>query len=244
MKAHIALNAAEDVPGLVRITAAANHDTPFIQGLLLPKYSIAVFDKGYVDFSQYDLWTKQNVYWVTRLRAGTIVETISSNPVSDVVKAKGVISDQIVILGHTSHKNVTRIQARLVTYHDKVTNKTFSFITNNYKLAAFTICQIYKKRWQIELLFKRLKQNFPLKYFLGDNENAIRIQIWCVLIADLLIKIISSALKRRWSFSNLRSMIRIHLMTYSNLIQFLNAPEKALWDPSKTRNRGPTLFEK
>ena len=95
-------------------------------------------------------------------------------------------------------------------------------------MSATTIASIYKKRWQIELLYKRLKQNYPLKYFLGDSENAIKIQIWCSLIADLLLKVIKKAVAVKWSFSNLAAMIRLHLMTYINLFSFLKSPEKAL----------------
>ena len=95
-------------------------------------------------------------------------------------------------------------------------------------MKASTIANIYKKRWQIECLFKRLKQNYPLKYFLGDNENAIKIQIWSALITDLLIKIVKDKVKRKWSFSNIAGMIRLHLMTYIHLIRFLQNPEKAL----------------
>jgi IS4 transposase len=87
-------------------------------------------------------------------------------------------------------------------------------------MAATTIAKIYKYRWQIEILFKRLKQNYPLKYFLGDNENAIRIQIWCALIADLIVNVIKNQLKRKWSFANITSMIRLHLMTYTESISW------------------------
>lgn len=74
---------------------------------------------------------------------------------------------------------------------------------------------IYKKRWQIELLFKQLKQNFPLKYFLGDNENAIEIQIWTAMLANLLITLAKSKVKRKWAFSNLVSVVRLQLMNYT-----------------------------
>ena len=104
--------------------------------------------------------------------------------------------------------------------------RTFEFLTNNFLLPAEIIADLYKKRWLIEILFKRIKQNFPLKYFLGDNENAIKIQIWCAFIADLLIKIVQAQLKRKWAFSNLSSIIRLHLMSYISLFEFLNNPEK------------------
>jgi hypothetical protein len=91
-----------------------------------------------------------------------------------------------------------------------------------------TIAGLYKKRWQIEVLYKRLKQNYPLRYFLGDSENAIKIQVWCSLIADLLLKVIKKTAARSWSFANLAAMIRLHLMTYIDLKGFLKAPEKTL----------------
>ncbi len=98
------------------------------------------------------------------------------------------------------------------------------FITNNFKWPAAKVAAIYKRRWQIELLFKRLKQNTPLQYFLGDNPNAIKIQIFCALIADLLLKMATAKIKRAWSHSNLASLVRLHLMNYTNMTKFLEDP--------------------
>ena len=112
-------------------------------------------------------------------------------------------------------------------------------------MAPTTIAELYRNRWQIEVLFKRLKQNYPLKYFLGDNSNAIEIQIWCALIADLLLKVIQATTRRHWSFSNLTAMVRLHLMTYINLQQFLTYPEKSLraqWQKARTAFKHPALF--
>ena len=88
------------------------------------------------------------------------------------------------------------------------------------------VAAIYKLRWQIELLFKQLKQNFPLKYFLGDNENAIKIQIYCALIANLLMTVVQKSIKKAWAFSNLVSFCKIHLFNYIHLLRFLEKPEK------------------
>jgi len=93
-------------------------------------------------------------------------------------------------------------------------------------MRADLVAAIYKLRWQIELLFKQLKQNFPLKYFLGDNENAIKTQIYCVLIANLLMTVVQKMLKRSWAFSNLVSFCKIHLFNYIHLFRFLENPDK------------------
>jgi len=94
-------------------------------------------------------------------------------------------------------------------------------------LPAGKVALIYKKRWQIELLFKQLKQNFPLKYFLGDNQNAIEIQIWVSMLANLLIALVRNKVKRPWAFSNLVSVIRQQLTSYINIYSFLENPEGA-----------------
>lgn len=121
--------------------------------------------------------------------------------------------------------------------------RLFEFITNNMDLPAEVIVQIYKKRWRIGLLFKQLKQNFPLEYFPGDNENAIIIQIWSVMPANLLLMILKSQIKRKWAFSNMVSVIRQHLMSYINVGSFFENPEKAryeLIEEQKVRQKGMT----
>lgn len=135
-------------------------------------------------------------------------------------------SDKIIILGTRTHRKKVKLKTRMVTFFDQEKNRAFEFLTNNFSLLPEQIADLYKKRWLIEILFKRIKQNFPLKYFLGDNENAIKIQIWCAFIADLLVKLVQVQLKRKWAFSNLSSIIRLHLMSYISLFGFLNNPEK------------------
>ena len=115
---------------------------------------------------------------------------------------------------------------RITKWKDNKEEGTITFITNDLDTPATVICETYRRRWQIETLFKRLKQNFPLKYFLGDNRNAIQIQIWVSLIAWLLMQIVKKQVKKRkWSLSNLMTAVHILLNSYINLYDFLNLPE-------------------
>ena len=125
-------------------------------------------------------------------------------------------------------------QLRLIWYYDSENDKLFQFLTNNYEWEAQKVADIYKNRWQIELMFKRLKQNFPMKYFHGDNKNAIEIQIWVSLIAQLLLKVVQSNIKRQWAFSNLVAVMRYHLMSYLHVLKFLENP-KGHWQDLTTR---------
>lgn len=114
--------------------------------------------------------------------------------------------------------------------------RAFEFITNNFELEAITIAQLYKYRWQIELFFKKLKQNFPLQYFVGDNQNAIEIQIWCALIALLLLSTIHSQQKSKMAFSVFVSVIRLRLFSYIAIKTLIDHYRKV------AHNTSPDLF--
>ena len=182
------------------------------------------------------------MFFITRLRENAKIEVTKSRKLSSYHQKKGVLNDQQVIIGHTSHKQITRVKARVVTYQSG--KNIFRFLTNNFQFSPVTIAGIYKDRWQIELLFKRVKQNFPLKYFLGDNQNAIEIQIWCAFIADLLLKVIQAKVKRKWAYSNLVSIVRLHLFSYIDLTKFLNNPDGIISSKLNLENAlQMTLFE-
>lgn len=240
IKVHTLIRSDQDVPCMIRYSAATANDMPFLQQVHLPKGSVVVFDKGYRDYKTYSRFTHEGVSWVTRLRTPVAYQITEQRDIAQSQVDQGVISDQLILLGSS-----VRLNTRLIKYKDPVSGKTLEFLTNNLRLSPLTVANYYKKRWQIELLFKRLKQNYPLKYFLGDSDNAIKIQIWSALIADLLLKVIKKGTGSRMSFSNLASMIRLHLMTYMNLSAFLKAPEKELIKRIKTvipNNHSPSLF--
>lgn len=225
IKAHTIIKASENVPCLVRYSEAARHDHMFLQEVeALPSGSIITFDKGYVDYQQYEAFSKKTIWYVTRLKDNALYSAGEEFDIPDQADS-GVLKDEEVILYYGENKKQEH-RARRIAYWDNENERLFELITNNFELAAETIALIYKKRWQIEMLFKQLKQNFPLKYFLGDNENAIEIQIWAAMLANLLITLVKSKLKRRWAFSNMVSVIRQQLMNYINMYAFLEAPER------------------
>ena len=132
--------------------------------------------------------------------------------------------------------NEKQIELRLVSFYHKEKNKAYYFLTNLFELPAEQIAMLYKKRWEIELLFKKIKQNFPLQYFYGDNKNAIQIQIWSTLIALLLITLMKKRLTKPWSFSNLVSLMQKHLFSYVKFTDFFNNVE--LFSKEYIKSRG------
>ncbi|HQE51075.1 MAG TPA: IS4 family transposase [Prolixibacteraceae bacterium] len=224
IKAHTIIKAGENVPCLIRYSEAARHDHMFLSEVFrLPKGSIITFDKAYVDYEQYEAFTKSSIWYVTRLKDNALYEGREEFDIPDGADS-GVLKDDEIVLRYGENKKHEH-RARRIAYWDSEKSRLFEFITNNFELTAEKVVLIYKKRWQIELLFKQLKQNFPLKYFLGDNENAIEIQIWAALLANLLLTLIKSRLKRSWSFSNMVSGIQQQLMNYINIYYFLEDPE-------------------
>jgi len=224
IKAHTIIKASENVPCLVRYSEAARHDHLFLEEVLgLAPGSIITFDKGYVDYAQYEEFTKNTIWYVTRLKDNALYEARKEFDIPDDA-GSGVLKDEEVVLYYGDKKKEEH-RARRIACWDSENERLFEFITNNFELSAEKIALVYKKRWQIELLFKQLKQNFPLKYFLGDNENAIEIQIWTAMLANLLITLVRSRLKRSWAFSNMVSVIRRQLMNYIDIYCFLEDPE-------------------
>ena len=246
LKAHLLVRAKDNLPCFIRITHGKQGDSSFLPLVKLPAGSIVVMDKGYRNYQQLISWNDQKITWVSRLLARAVYKIVNLNALNSHQQNQGVQQDAFIELGNPKTISINPIQkARLITFYDAITGKQLYFITNDLKLAASTIADIYKRRWQIELLFKRIKQNFQLHSFLGDNENAIRIQLWCTFIADLLVKIIKDQVdkKRKWSMANLAGLIRLHLGTYIALYEFLYNPEKALLNyQHPTRNIQLSIF--
>lgn len=238
IKMHTMINAREDVPCLVRFSSAATHDHTFLKELDLKKGSFVVFDKGYVDYQQYHNWTLDDIYFVTRQKDNAVYQSLEEFPISDHIHS-GVLKDERIEI----IKDKQTITLRRVAFYHAEQDRVYEFISNNFELPADKIAEIYKQRWQIETLFKRLKQNFPLKYFLGDNQNAIEIQIWVSLIIGLIMLVIQRKAKRKWAFSNMMSVIRYHLMTYIDLFKFLKKPDGHWRDLNNINQKQLSLFQ-
>ncbi len=224
IKVHSVINVDETIPKLVWFTEASTHDHVLLDKLKLDSNIIYVFDKGYNDYKAFKKFSDYQTGFVTRIKDNAVYETIEINEIDDFIHS-GVLEDEIIEVTIKDIKE-SKLKLRKIRFYDRVLRHEFEFLTNLFDMRPDLVAALYKLRWQIELLFKQLKQNFPLKYFLGDNENAIKIQIYCALIANLLMTVIQKTLKRSWAFSNLVSFCKIHLFNYIHLISFLENPEK------------------
>jgi hypothetical protein len=239
IKVHTLMDAFSGVAEFLRMTEAKVHDRKFLYYIDLPANSFIVFDKAYNLYSQFAKWTTKKIWFITRMKDNAVYHV--TKVITDNTKkknAKGVLKDQYITVGYkNTNGEALRLKLRRITFKTE-DGKIYVFITNNFTLPASQIAVIYKSRWMIELLFKQIKQNFPLRYFWGNSENAIKMQVYCVLIAQLLMVVIRKKAATKKSFANMITVIRLHLMSYVELLEFIKDTYKA-W--RKTHN-APNAF--
>jgi len=206
---------------------------------LLPD-SIISIDRAYIDYKWLYSLKKQGVYFVSRAKKNMKYEVIGQHKVDT---KKGVIFDVEILLTIEQSKEDYPEKLRLVGYIDEQTNKEFTFLTNNFQLSAYTIAQIYKSRWQIEIFFKWIKQNLKIKSFLGTSKNAVLIQIWIAMIYYLLLSFIKFQTKYSYSLLDLSRIFEEAAMDMVNIIDLLSCRD---YDRFRAHIREPdqqlTLF--
>ena len=226
VKVHAVIHANEGVPCDVQFTSAATNDSFMLAPSHYKRDEIAAMDRAYINYAKFEELTDRGVVYVTKMKKNlnyeVLVDCMHQNP-------QGLMEyrEQVVVFRKGEINHI----ARIITYVDIKKGKQpklISLLTNDFDMALETIVAIYRRRWHIESLFKQIKQNFPLRYFYGESANAIKIQIWVTLIANLLLSVLQSTLQRRWSFSGLATIVRIVLMYYLNLEKFLNQPDADL----------------
>ena len=228
LKVHAIINANEGVPCDVQYTSAATHDHFLLCPSKLNRDDIIALDRAYIDYAKFEEMTQRGIVYVTKMKRNLVFKVLDDVIYQDRSGKMAFRVQHVVFTKKTKEVIITH-HARIITYPDIQKKKLISLLTNDFEMTPEDIIDIYRKRWTIEKLFKQLKQNFPLRYFYGESANAIKIQVWCTLIANLLLMVIKCSVKRSWSFSGLATMIRILLMYYVNYKSILEYPEKD-WD--------------
>lgn len=225
IKVHMQIRPDYNSPVLVKFTDATTHDSSFMNDIEFTSDHIYVFDKGYNDYQRFEYFNTHQIPFVTRLKHNAAFRRKKEFELAADTNQSILLDEQIVLPIRENGKVNRGLPLRRVVYWDEKHQVCYEFISNIYQLSADQITLIYKSRWQIETLHKQLKQNQSLSYFLGDNVNAIIIQIWCALIWNLLLTVLQRQIKAKvWAFSNLASVIRLHLFNYINLNSFLKNP--------------------
>lgn len=226
IKVHTVIQANEGVPSDVKFTSAATNDSFMLSPKKLSKGDIVAMDRAYINYEKFEELSKQGITYVTKMKRGLVYAILKDTMYQTPDGLMEVRIQEVLFTKTLKEGEKIEHRARIVTYVDEKKHKLVSLLTNDMDSDPNEIVAIYRKRWEIELLFKQIKQNFPLRYFYGESANAIKIQIWVTLIANLLLMVIQRGVKRSWSFSGLATIIRITLMYYVDMYSLLNNPEK------------------
>jgi hypothetical protein len=218
IKLHVGLNHDGYLPEFVTVTDGKDHDVTVGRTLQFPKGSIVAVDRGYNDYGWYNQLTENGIFFVTRLKSNAKTRTVERRP---VLASKGLTSDHTIEFTGVQTAKKCPVQLRRIGYRDPETGKHYVFLTNNFKLAAKTIADIYKARWQVELFFKWIKQNLKIKSFVGTSKNAVMTQIWIALCVYLLLAFIKYQSKLKKSMQQILRLLQLNLFEKRDLLILL-----------------------
>jgi hypothetical protein len=218
VKLHVGLNHAGYLPEFVTITEGKKHDVKVGRMLNFPKGSIVAIDKAYNDYSWYKQLTDKGIFFVTRLKKNAKFRVVYRR---SVLKEKGLTCDQTIEFTGLQTAKRCPIQVRRIGYRDPITGKHNVFLSNNFKLSAKTIADIYKSRWQVELFFKWINQNLKIKSFVGTSKNAVMTQIWIAMCIYLLIAFIKFQSKLQKSMQQILRLLQVNLFEKRDLMALL-----------------------
>ena len=222
VKLHTLLDLRGSIPTFIHISDGKMHDVNVLDLLLPEAGAFYVMDRGYVDFRRLYELNLGSAFFVTRAKSNLQCRRLYSRPVN---KELGLKYDQTVRLtGVNSAKNYPA-NLRRIKYYDARTDKTLTFLTNNFLLPAMTIAELYRCRWQVELFFKWIKQHLRIKSFFGTSENAVKSQIWIAVATYVQVAIIKKRLNLRASLYTILQILSVTIFENMPLYQVLSGNE-------------------
>ena len=206
IKIHTLLNSKTAIPEFIFISEASVHDINILDKIPIAKGNYYVMDKAYTDFDRLYSLHRKRAYFVVRAKGNNRYKKITSRKVS---KGTGVKYDwDVVLTGFYSSKKYP-LALRRIKFYDQEFKRTFVFYTNNRRVKPETIALLYKSRWHVEIFFKWIKQNLKIQSFWGQNENAVKIQIWIAISMYVLVAIAKKKLKIKHTLYEILQYISI-----------------------------------
>ena len=209
IKLHTLYDVKTSIPTFLYISNAKMHDVNALDLISYEPGSFYVIDKAYIDFKRLYHLHQQRAFFVTRAKDNLRFNRMYSNPVD---KTTGVKYDQTGKLESYYPSRAYPKKLRRIKYYDRETDKELIFLTNNMDLDPTEVAYLYKKRWEVELFFKWMKQHLKIKSFWGTTLNAVKIQMYCAIIAYCLVAIIGNRLKVDRSIYEILQILSISLL--------------------------------
>jgi hypothetical protein len=224
IKLHLQLDHDGYLPSFAVVTDGKHSELKVARTLHFEPGTILAIDRGYIDYDWFAELTRQEVYFVTRMKENAVYQVKAEFAVP---QNRNVLKDQLIWFPSQPKAGEEPCLFRRVEIWDEDKQESIAFLTSLLQLGATTIAAIYKDRWQVELFFKALKQNLKIKTFVGTSANAVKTQVWTALIALLMLKYLQLKSRFGWSLSNLIALLRQQLFMYRDLYQWLDDPFQA-----------------
>lgn len=233
IKVHTSLDLRGNIPAFIRITGSLVHDVTFLDHLHLEAGSFYVMDRAYTHFARLAKFTRAAAFFVVRPRGNLQYSLLRQSPADWRL---GVQCDEHIVLRGQYTKHDYPMALRRIEFHDFQQGRSIVFLTNSFELSALQIAQLYKRRWQVELFFKWIKQNLKIKAFVGHSANAVKSQIWIAVTSYVLVAIIKKRLNVSASLHSIVQVLSLHLFESTPLPDlFNNLTENELAAPCESQ---------
>jgi len=238
VKMHTLLDLRGNIPVFIEITDGKVHDVNILDLIIFEAGAFYIMDKAYIDFERLFEINESSAFFVVRAKSNFSYRRLYSNKKD---KTKGIKYDQIIKLTSHKSKKIYPVKLRKIKYYDKEKNKIYEFLTNNFKLDARIIADLYKQRWQIELFFKWVKQHLKIKSFWGFSENAVKTQIWIAVSTYLLVAYAKKILHLDKSIYEILQILSVSAFDKTPINELLT--EKETQNNTMSNHNQLTLFD-
>lgn len=232
IKVHTLLNNKTLLPEVLVMTEGKVSDIKAAREIELPTNDcFLIMDRGYCDYEYFLKLEKNGTSFVTRLKDNSKTTDYKKGLIKECNKPEEKWGDyRVNFVGQQLPEEIKDHKLRVIEWWDSLTDKWFTFVTNNMELSEREIASLYKDRWEIEKFFKRLKQNLQIKTFVGTSKNAVLVQIWTAAIATLLFEGMRAMSSYHWNYSLLVWYVRLNLMAFKNFTDCLERPDIRCWE--------------
>lgn len=219
VKLNLELSLSGNIPSFFDFSSGKEHDVSFLDRIVFEAGAYYVFDRGYLDFARWHTIHRAGAFFISRAKDNLSFRRLYSHPTD---KGTGVRCDQTIVLAgyYPAHEYPDKL--RRIKYYDRVTDRSYVFLTNDFNLDAAAVARLYQYRWQIELFFKWVKQHLSIKSFWGRSENAVKTQICIALCAYLLVAILKKRLGIERNSYEILQILSVSLFDKMPLIQLIS----------------------
>jgi hypothetical protein len=218
VKLHTLLDLRGNIPTFIHISDGKMHEVNVLEHIVFDATGFYIMDRGFIDCARLHTLHLAQAFFVIRAKSDLQYRRVYSRAID---KSTGLRCDQTIKLANARSYNDYPVAMRRIKFYDAKHDKLFVFLTNSFDLSALTVTQLYRRRWQVELFFKWIKQHLRIKAFFGTSENAVKTQVWIAIAVYVLVAIVKKRLNVEASLYTILQIVSLTLFEKTSLNQLL-----------------------